>query len=228
MTSNERIAYLTGASNRYVEAVAHEYGIGLLTTPATNYRRQLALYPVWAADNGAYKRGADHRLFDFDKWAGWVESVAASTPAEVLARCLFFTAPDAIDVDLTGREVTSWPVETLARARTWLPWLRQLGLPTALVAQPGMVPSQVPWDLIDVVFLGGDTAWKIGAGAERVTAMAKSLGKRVHMGRVNSGKRLALAASWGVDTADGTYLRYGPTANLPNLLGWLDNIAAAA
>ena len=41
------------------------------------------------------------------------------------------------------------------------------------------------------------------------------------MGRVNSLKRLRYADAIGCDTADGTYLTYGPDTNLRNLLGWV-------
>lgn len=44
------------------------------------------------------------------------------------------------------------------------------------------------------------------------------------MGRVNSAKRLARAAEMGCDSADGTYLRFAPTANLVRLLGWLERL----
>lgn len=44
------------------------------------------------------------------------------------------------------------------------------------------------------------------------------------MGRVNSLRRLRLAQAMGCDSADGTYLAYGPDRNLPRLLGWLREI----
>ena len=37
--------------------------------------------------------------------------------------------------------------------------------PAALAAQNGAEHIQLPWDEFDVLFLGGDTAWKLGAGA---------------------------------------------------------------
>ncbi|MFK0156517.1 hypothetical protein ACIQVK_31150 [Streptomyces sp. NPDC090493] len=44
------------------------------------------------------------------------------------------------------------------------------------------------------------------------------------MGRVNSRIRLGIAEWFGCDTADGTYLAYGPDKNLPKLLSWLDDL----
>jgi hypothetical protein len=37
-------------------------------------------------------------------------------------------------------------------------------------------------------------------------------------------KRLRYAATIGCDSVDGTYLAYGPSRNLPNLLGWLADL----
>ena len=71
---------------------------------------------------------------------------------------------------------------------------------------------------------GGSTDWKLGPTARALTAEAKRRGKRVHMGRVNSLKRLRYADAIGCDSADGTYLTYAPDANLPRLLAWLRTV----
>jgi hypothetical protein len=76
--------------------------------------------------------------------------------AGIMDRCLFAVVPDAIDVTAVpgaAPQVDSHPAETLRRFKQWAPWLRKLGYRTALVVQPGMVPSQIPWQLVDVVFL---------------------------------------------------------------------------
>jgi hypothetical protein len=41
------------------------------------------------------------------------------------------------------------------------------------------------------------------------------------MGRVNSLRRLRLAARDGYDSVDGTFLAFGPDKNLPRLLAYL-------
>jgi len=43
--------------------------------------------------------------------------------------------------------------------------------------------------------------------------------------RVNSLRRLRHAAAIGCESADGTFLAYGPDRNLPTLLGWLQTVA---
>jgi hypothetical protein len=44
------------------------------------------------------------------------------------------------------------------------------------------------------------------------------------MGRVNSLKRLRIANSFGCDSADGTYLAFGPDINLTRARGWMPQV----
>ena len=128
--------------------------------------------------------------------------------------CLFAVAPD----------VLGDAAATLHRSRYMLGWIRYFGLRVALVAQDGLENLAVPWDDIDVLFLGGSTGWKLGPHARNLTAEAHRLGKWVHMGRVNSLRRLRYAHAIGCDSSDGTYLAFGPNTNLPRLLGWLTQV----
>ena len=82
----------------------------------------------------------------------------------------------------------------------------------------------MPWDDFDVLFLGGDTAWKLGPAARQLAAEARQRGKGVHMGRVNSLKRYRYADAIGCTSADGTFLRFGPDIRLPELLSWARNV----
>ncbi len=56
---------------------------------------------------------------------------------------------------------------------------------------------------------------------------AKDRGKQVHVGRVNSARRLRWARDHGADSADGTYVGFGPDVNLPKVTRWLDGVRAA-
>jgi hypothetical protein len=109
----------------------------------------------------------------------------------------------------------------LERGKPWLYRIRTLGYPVAYVAQDGFEDVPAPWSEFDVLFLGGSTEWKLSHRARAATDEAKALGKRVHMGRVNSRKRYEIAKSWGCDSVDGTFLTFGPDKNLPQLLSWI-------
>jgi len=114
--------------------------------------------------------------------------------------------------------------QTLKRSVPNISRVRDLGYPIAFIAQNGSERGEIPWDDIDFVFLGGDTRWKVDPqGGGLVCLRAISLGKKVHMGRVNSRARLHLAASWGCTSADGTFLAFGPKVLLPKMLKWREN-----
>jgi hypothetical protein len=98
------------------------------------------------------------------------------------------------------------------------------GLPVAMVAQDGLERFDVPWPWFDVLFLGGSTGWKLGPHARALAAEATARGKLVHMGRVNSLRRLRYAAEIGCTSADGTFISFGPDRRLPEALGWLRDV----
>lgn len=155
----------------------------------------------WCADNGCFGKGYPG---DAAWWRWLVEHPGKD-------RCRFAVAPDVVG-DATA---------TMARSLPWLSRIRSLGIPAAFVAQNGLENLTVPWAALDVLFIGGDTAWKLGPHARALAAEAKARGKSVHMGRVNSAKRMRYAAAIGCHSADGTYLAFGPDVNLPKVLAWV-------
>src|SRR5262245_16682769 len=52
--------------------------------------------------------------------------------------------------------------------------------------------------------VGGSTAWKMGAAAAGMVGAARGRGAWVHMGRVNSIRRMRYASSIGCQSVDGT------------------------
>lgn len=96
--------------------------------------------------------------------------------------------------------------------------------PLALVIQDGATGATVPWGDTEAIFIGGSTEWKLGADAALISREAKERGLWVHMGRVNSCRRLQYADFIGCDSADGTYLIFGPDINLPKLVRWLETV----
>lgn len=159
----------------------------------------------WCADNGVFGKGFPGE----DAWFAWL----AALPYD-RALCEFAVAPD----------VVADAAATIARSAPWLPRIRSLGIPAAFVAQDGQETLSVPWGEFDVLFIGGSTEWKLSRHARSLAAEAKLRGKRVHMGRVNSFRRIVTASLTDCDTADGTYVAFGPDTNLPKLTAWLDDI----
>ncbi|MGV9654153.1 hypothetical protein [Streptomyces sp. NPDC003554] len=79
---------------------------------------------------------------------------------------------------------------------------------------------------IDVLFLAGSTQWKTSPAAHQLALKAQETGMAVHMGRVNSRRRLHLAQAFGCTSCDGTYLAFAPDTNLPRLLAWMNELQA--
>lgn len=138
----------------------------------------------WSADNGCFQ-GFDKQACEamWARIAGW-------------PGCLFVVVPDVVENHR----------ETL---HLWLEWWQTVryltgGQPCAFVAQNGATPRNVPWNELDALFIGGDTDWKLGLEARELVREAKRRGKWVHMGRVNSEKRIKYALGIGCDSFDGT------------------------
>jgi hypothetical protein len=179
--------------------------LGQLCTPAEG--RAPLPGVSWAADNGCFGRGFPGE----QRWWAWLRRHAHHAH-----HCLFATAPDVFDADRGRGDALA----TLQRSWPWLPAIRSLGYPAALVAQDGLEHLHVPWHTFDVLFLGGSTAWKLGPAAARLTRRAHHHGVAVHMGRCNSAARIGYAARLGCASVDGTCLTYAPDRNLPRLLSW--------
>ena len=59
--------------------------------------------------------------------------------------------------------------------------------------------------------------WKESKAAAALSRAARSAGKWVHMGRVNSLRRFERARYMGCHSADGTYIKYDPNINMPKM-----------
>jgi hypothetical protein len=177
--------------------------LGAIVTPAQGNRIPDGV--PWIADNGCFGKG-----YPGDEgFLKWLESRKGDR-----SLCLFATAPDVVGDALA----------TLIRSGPFLPKIRALGYPAALVAQDGLEDLPIPWEEFDAVFLGGSTEWKLSPAAASIAAEARARGKHVHMGRVNSLKRLRFAELIGCDSADGTFLAFAPTENLGRLRVWIDTL----
>jgi hypothetical protein len=135
----------------------------------------------WAADNGAFV------AFDERAWLRMVDRLVG------VPGCLFVTVPDAVgNAEETADLWSRWASECHER-----------DLPAAWVAQDGADHRDIPDDC-SAVFIGGTTHYKLGQEAAEVVQEGRRRGLWVHMGRVNTIRRMRYAASIGCDSVDGT------------------------
>ena len=146
-----------------------------------SYHLRIQRYPFWAADIGM-------AASDADPYLAYLEALPTRE------RCLFAVSPDAY-LEFAGL-------------------IRDLGFAAAIVAQDHAERLVWPWDEFDCLFIGGErkadakAEWKLSAGAQRLCREARSRGKWVHMGRVNTFRRMQRAREMGCCSADGTYVKY--------------------
>ena len=180
--------------------------IGVLLSPGSSKPVLVERAGLWAADNGCFSQGDS---FNLDLYLGWLWRMRP-----MRGSCLFATAPDVV-----GNAIATWD-----RSRAVLPEIRRMGYPAALVAQDGFEDMKPAWDSFDTLFVGGTTAWKLSETAVEIVGQARQEGKTIHMGRVNSRRRLKIAQIIGCDSVDGTFVAFGPDKNAALLSGWLDEL----
>jgi hypothetical protein len=134
-----------------------------LRTPLTNYARAPVPYGL---DNGCFK------TFERAAWMRLVEQAHTDRP-------IFVCLPDVVADAQRTAELFDVFAADLSE------------LPRALVLQDGIEHVRIPWDSLAAVFVGGSDAFKISPIALRAARTAKMLGKWVHVGRVNTAKRVA-------------------------------------
>lgn len=135
----------------------------------------------WAADNGAFGG------LDESAWLRMLDGLQG------VPGCLFAAVPDEVGSAEATAEL--W--------RRWLPVVRDRGLPPAWVAQDGAGPLDIPAEA-EAVFIGGTTEFKLGHDAREIVAAARRRGLWIHVGRVNTMRRLRYCQSIGVDSVDGS------------------------
>jgi hypothetical protein len=153
-----------------------------LLTPLTRFKAQQP-ESRFAIDNGAFA--------NFNR-----EAFEALLNREYHRRhlCRFVTVPDVVASARRTLEVFDRWYEDISQ------W------PLALAAQDGQEDLPIPWDLIDAIFIGGTTEWKLSEHARHVIKAAQALGKWTHAGRVNTPARFEYFEKLGVDSIDGTGL----------------------
>ena len=110
---------------------------------------------------------------------------------------------------------------TLEQWTVHAPRVRQTyGWPIALAVQDGMKPADVLALEVqpDVIFVGGSTRWKWATASWWTSHFP-----RVHVGRVNSARRLYLCSELGVESVDGTGWFRGDATQTEGLRRFLED-----
>jgi len=192
--------YLSGClpSKPELQQKLYDNNIGLMLTPFSQRNTNSSPHSWhWAADNGCFASRWDEKI-----WMNWLKGFEDPT------KSLFATVPD----------VVADHIKTVERWHQYWQQVASLGYKPAFVLQDGADMSTIPWNTMGCLFIGGTTQFKLSDEARLFCSEAKDRSIWVHMGRVNSFKRMLLAKEWGVDSTDGTYLAFGPDVNTPKLV----------
>lgn len=104
---------------------------------------------------------------------------------------------------------------TLSRWGEFSGIAKRYGWPLAFAVQDGMTPEDVPAEA-EVIFVGGSTAWKW-----RTMGNWCSRFPRVHVGRVNTYRRLVQCEEAGAESCDGTGWTRGCQRQARGLVAYL-------
>jgi hypothetical protein len=156
----------------------------------------------YALDNGAY--GAWEKKHEWDEHA-YIELLENARRATYP---LWAAVPDVVcDRDAT---IAKWPIWS-RKVREILPHT-----PLAFVVQDGMTPADVPADA-EVIFVGGGNDFKW-----RTLRTWTANFPRVHVGRVNSERKLWQCHDAGAESCDGTGWTMGGEDRLAELKHYLE------
>lgn len=138
----------------------------------------------YAIDNGAWTAFQRAEPFDEDAFRGVVDALGEGAD--------WIVVPDIVAAGLASLDFS-------------LKWLDRVPGKRLIAVQNGMVADDVRSLLGPSVgiFVGGDTEWKL----ETMRAwgeLAREVGCHLHVGRVNTVRRIARCAEAGADSFDGT------------------------
>lgn len=198
------IYFATGSDPTLLDALGERSDLGVITTLSGNPASSYPEGTLFVADNGCFSS-----RWEEGAWLRYLDRHAAARGSETLW---------AVCPDVVGDHVA-----TVERWHHYAPMVRDRGFHPAFVLQNGCESiDDIPDDARGAVFIGGDTDYKLGPDPARIAAALPD--SWIHMGRVNSMKRLLYAHSIGCHSADGTYVSFGPQVNLPKVCSWLDRV----
>ena len=204
------ILLVCGATKTVNEIIPHEY-LGKYVTPrANNNIKSLELLKtqgcIWGADNDCYSG------FNEIKYTKMIERLPR------IETLKYVTLPDVV-----GNHD-----KTTNLFDIWYEKLKNEQLPLAFVLQDGCSTMDIPFDKIKAIFIGGTTEYKLSKEVRDIVSVAKDKNKWVHMGRVNSMKRIKYASSIGVNSFDGTSFSMFANTYIPKTLELLNNLQEEA
>ena len=178
------IAYASRTGTRRNLAALREHGWRLLVSAAGVLRTEGFPY---ALDNGAWSAFTQGRPFDVQLFERALRDLGAHADWTVL--------PDVVAGGHASLDLS-------------LRWMRRVldESPRGLLAvQDGMEPSDVRGFLGERlgIFVGGSTEWKLRTMAQW-GALGREIGCWVHVGRVNTARRIHACAAAGATSFDGT------------------------
>lgn len=209
MEQSHNLRILVSGATATLRRLSAQYPahLGVLVTPH-NGNRLCSLALPWACDNAAFSRPDDHKFWNMtiDTWM-----MLQHHPP------MWIAAPDIVgDHRATRCLFDAW-------VANWEYEIGYVPFPLAFVLQNGCAECEVPWEQIEAVFIGGDDRFKLRQCSELITA-AKHRGKSVHIGRVNSLRRLRYCIDIGADTVDGTGFSMFPDTKIPKAVRYLQSL----
>lgn len=184
------ISYATVTGTKRNLCALRTHGWRLLVVPSSAPPR----VPRWETgdpapfmlDNGAWGAFASGRPWNGDHFLRAVDVLGAHVDAIV--------APDIVCGGQASLDLTL----------SHLPHLLTVGRPILIAVQNGMLPADLPPLGPGLgIFIGGDDRWKEDS-ARMWGAHARAAGAPCHMARVNTARRIHLAAAAGCTSFDGT------------------------
>lgn len=192
--------YCSLSTGKHMKAVI-DAGWGVLVSPSSYKKNRMPQCDYeYCVDNGAWTAYQQGISWQQDEFTELVDAIGKN------AR--FVVVPDVVG---DGKE-------SIKRSRAWIDYCRERCSMSLVPVQDGMSEHDVS-DMLssDVgVFVGGTTEWKLNT-IPMWSRIAKQHGAYIHVGRVNSVRRINMCSSCGVDSVDGT-----SAIRFPSTLGRLD------
>lgn len=188
--------YASRTGTKSTLAALRAAGWRLLVSASGAHRNEGMPYAI---DNGAYTAFQAKRQFDHHAFRSLLDSHGKGADWIVL--------PDSVGDRAATLEMSSSYLSEFGSAYRWM-----------LAVQDGMTIEDAAPFLPDIVgiAIGGSTEWK-EQSAMMWGSFTRKHGLLLHMLRVNTARRLAIAASAGCDSFDGTSV-----CAFPNTLPFLD------